>query len=89
MQEIQTLKTQIISILDILPLDSLKVLAEFALFLKAKMEWFSSSLESSPSATTIEVSLPSQKPIHIARPHLVNRNQIADFKLDVITESAE
>jgi len=88
MQEIQTLKTQIISTLDVLPLDSLKVLAEFALFLKAKMNWFSSPLESSPSAI-IDISLPSQKPIHFARPHLANHNQIADFKLEVITESVE
>lgn len=86
MLEIQTLKAQIISTLDILPLDSLKVLAEFALFLKAKMEWFNAPLESNP---LIDVSLSQQKRLHIITPRLVNRSEIVDFKLEVIKESAE
>jgi hypothetical protein len=88
MQETQTLKTQIISILDNLPLDSLRVLAEFALFLKTRVDWFSSPLESTPTAT-IDVPLPKQNVMRIASPHLVHRNQMADFKLEVIAESTE
>ncbi len=92
MQDTQTLKAKIIALLDFLPADSLKLLAEFAAFLRAKSD---SPAEVEPPMvqeettgmkieTTIE---PRPGPIRISSPRLVNREQIADFKLEVIEES--
>ncbi len=89
MQDTQNLKAQIVALLDFLPADSLKLLAEFAAFLRAKTD---SSISSSAQKGTNVVELESMiksrpKPIRISSPHLVKREQIAGFKLEIIEEA--
>jgi hypothetical protein len=92
MQDAQTLKAKIIALLDFLPADSLKLLAEFAAFLRAKSN---SSVGAEPvivqedkAEMSLETAIePRQRPIRISSPRLVNREQIADFKLEVIEEA--
>ncbi len=87
MQDTQTLKAQIIALLDFLPADSLKVLAEFAAFLRAKTD-SAINTQARTSAVELEAHLESRpRPIRISSPRLVNREQITDFKLEVSEET--
>jgi hypothetical protein len=86
MQDTQTLKAQIIYPLDFLPTDSLRLLAEFAVFLRAKTD---NSMTGNTSAIELEsMAEPRQKPIRIPGPRLVNGEQIKDFKMEVIEETS-
>lgn len=86
MQDTQTLKAKIIALLDFLPADSLKLLAEFAAFLRAKSD--SPVAQKEAAEMKIETPIePRQRPIRISSPRLVNREQIADFKLEVVEEA--
>lgn len=90
-QDTQMLKAKIVSLLELLPADSLNLLAEFAAFLGAK----SGSNGTEPSTVQSETGLPQiqtdidprQAPISISSPRLVKREQIAAFKLEVIEET--
>ena len=85
MQEIQMLKREITAMLDFLPPDSLKLLAEFAAFLRVKR---------TPNGVHNEViqaqrQTPLQTPrkrVRVVSPRLVHREQAADFKMEVIVE---
>lgn len=96
MQDTQTLKAKIITQLDVLPAESLELLAEFATFLRAK-SGNDSELDLpgvvlrgiQEEMAEIELKTPAgrtQRPIRIISPRLVNREQIADFTLEVIQE---
>ena len=86
MQDTQTLKTKIIALLDFLPADSLNVLAEFAAFLRTKSD--SSVVQEERVDMQLEVTTePRRKPARIVSPRLVHREQIAEFKLEVIEEA--
>ena len=92
MQDTQTLKAKIIALLDFLPADSLKLLAEFATFLQTKSDSYSGveppMVQEETVETKIETAIePRQRPLRISSPRLVNREQIADFKLEVIEEA--
>lgn len=91
MQDTQTLKAKIIALLDVLPADSLNLLAEFAAFLGTKSDSDSDGEPPIIREKTVEMKIEPaiesrQRPIRISSPYLVNREQIADFKLDVIEE---
>ena len=91
MQDTQTLKAKIIALLDLLPADSLKLLAEFAAFLRAKSDSYGGleppMVQEEVAEMKFETAIdPRQRPIRISSPRLVNREQIADFKLEVIEE---
>lgn len=86
MQDTQTLKAKIIALLDFLPADSLKMLAEFAAFLRAKSD--SSVVQEERAEMQLEITTkPRSGPARIVSPHLVHREQVADFKLEVIEEA--
>jgi hypothetical protein len=85
MQDTQTLKAKIIALLDFLPPDNLKVLAEFAAFLRLKSD-SSIVAEEMPLEITTE---PRRGPIRIVSPHLVHQEQVVDFKLEVIEEATQ
>lgn len=92
MQDTQTLKAKITALLDFLPADSLKLLAEFAAFLQAKSDSYSGFEPLMPQEKTTEMKIETivesrQRPIRISSPHLVNHEQITDFKLEVIEEA--
>lgn len=92
MQDSQTLKAQIIALLDSLPAESLKLLAEFATFLRAKSDSDDdiepTMVQDKTAQMNIETAIePRQRPIRISSPRLVNRKQIADFKLEVVEEA--
>jgi hypothetical protein len=85
-QDTQTLKAKIIALLDFLPAESLKVLAEFAAYLRAKSD--SAVIQEKRAEMQFEITTePRPGPARIASPHLVHREQIADFKLEVIEEA--
>jgi hypothetical protein len=87
MQDTQTLKARIIALLDFLPADSLKLLAEFAAFLGARTD---SSItltgQQDKGAEELEIIESRQRPIRISSPRLIHPEQIADFNLEVIEE---
>jgi len=92
MQDTQTLKAKIIALLDFLPADSLNVLAEFAAFLRAKSDSSvrieNSIVQEERAEMQFEITTePRRKPAQIVSPHLVHREQIGDFKLEVIEEA--
>ncbi len=94
MQNHQTLKTEIVALLDFLPEDSLKTLAEFAAFLQAKSHNHGSITNPIVQEEMAEIKVttiiaPRQEPIRIPSPRLVKREQIADFKLKVIETAAD
>ncbi|MCK6624379.1 MAG: hypothetical protein L6R45_04310 [Anaerolineae bacterium] len=85
MQDTQTLKAKIIALLDFLPADSLKVLAEFAAFLRTKSD--SSVVQAEKAEIEFEITTaPRHRAAYIVSPHLVHREQAVDFKLEVIEE---
>jgi hypothetical protein len=87
MQDTQTLKAKIIALLDFLPADSLKLLAEFAAFLRTKSD--SSGVQAERAEMQFEINTePRPRPARIVSPHLVHPEQIADFKLEVIEEAS-
>ena len=78
MQDTKNLKAEIISALDFLPMDSLKLLAKFVAF-----------LQTNPAQEEIEkVELP-QSTIRISSPRLAQPEQVADFKKEVVWETTE
>ncbi len=78
-QDAQTLKADILTALDFLPLDNLKILAELVAVLRAKVE---QPLKS-------ETKIGSRQSLaHIISSRLVHREQINDFKMEIIMESA-
>lgn len=86
MQDTQTLKSKIIAVLDFLPADSLKLLAEFAAFLRTKSD--SSVIQEERAEMQFEITPEARyRPTRIVSPHLVHREQITDFKLEVIEEA--
>jgi hypothetical protein len=91
MQDTQRLKAKIITLLDFLPADSLKLLAEFAAFLRAKSGSYDvvgpSMVQEEIAETAFETAIERRQPVRISSPRLVNREQIADFKLEVIEEA--
>ena len=92
MQDTQTLKAKIIALLDFLPADSLKVLAEFAAFLRAKSEnsvrVTDSVVQEERAEMQFEITTEARhRPARIVSPRLAHREQIADFKLEVIEDS--
>ncbi|MFO7538700.1 MAG: hypothetical protein R6X32_11680 [Chloroflexota bacterium] len=91
MQDTQRLKAKIITLLDFLPADSLKLLAEFAAFLRAKSGSYDvvepSMVQEQVAEITFETAVQRQQPIRVVSPRLVNREQIADFRLEVIEEA--
>ena len=92
MQDTQMLKAKIIALLDFLPADSLKMLAEFAAFLQSKSDSYSDVEPPMVQEETVKMKFETvlesrQRPIRISSPHLVNREQAADFKLEVIEEA--
>lgn len=78
MQDTKNLKAEIISALDFLPTDSLKLLAKFVAFLQTN----------AAQEETEKVELP-QTTIRISSPRLAHREQITDFKKEVIWKTAE
>jgi hypothetical protein len=78
MQDTKNLKAEIISALDVLPADSLKLLAKFVAFLQTN----------AAQEETGKVELP-QRTIRISSPRLAHREQVADFKKEVIWETAK
>ncbi len=67
MKDTQTLKTHLISILDILPLDSLSLLTEFAIFLKTKPDDLAKKLRQIQPPVVIELlqqALQQYQPIY-------------------------
>jgi hypothetical protein len=82
MQDAQVFKTKIISALDFLPLESLKLLSEFVEFLMAKITQMDTKSE-----TIVEIQLPRKA--RIASPRLANSEQVVEFKLEVIEEAIE
>jgi len=77
-QHTQILKTEITSALDLLPLDSLTLLA-----LRTKVEPPPASANLTRSLTTITTSRP---PVRIVSPRLVHREQLAEFRMEVQLE---
>ena len=77
-QDTQNLKAEIISALDFLPTDSLKLLAKFVAFLRANVA----------REETDKVEIP-QRIIRISSPRLAHREQIADFKKEVVWETTD
>jgi hypothetical protein len=78
MQDAKNLKAEIISALDFLPTDSLKLLAKFVAFLQTN----------AAQEETEKVELP-QRTLRISSPRLAHREQVADFKKEVVWETAE
>jgi hypothetical protein len=78
MQDTKNLKAEIISALDFLPTDSLKLLAKFVAFLQTNPV----------QEETEKLELP-QGTIRISSPRLAHREQVADFKKEVVWETAE
>lgn len=77
-QDTKNLKAEIISALDFLPADSLKLLAKFVAF-----------LQTNPAQEETEkVGLP-HRTIRISSPRLAQREQAADFKKEVVWETME
>lgn len=92
MQDTQTLKAKIIALLDFLPADSLKVLAEFAAFLRTKsnssVRGEDAIIQEERAEMQFEIATePRHRPARVVSPHLVHPEQIADFKLEVIEET--
>jgi len=83
-QHTQNLKAEIISALDSLPLDSLKLLAKFVAFLRANVA------QEEPDKTEFEtqVEIP-QRTMRISSPRLAHREQAADFKKEVVWETTD
>jgi hypothetical protein len=79
-QDTETLKAEIISALDFLPLDSLKLLAKFVAFLRTNVA------QEDPSVTELE-SL--SRTVRIVSPRLVHREQAADFKKEVVWDTTD
>ena len=77
-RDTKNLKAEIISALDFLPVDSLKLLAKFVAFLRTNVA----------QEETGKVGLP-QKTVRISSPRLVHREQIADFKKEVVWETTD
>jgi hypothetical protein len=74
----QNLKAEIISALDYLPLDNLEFLAKFVAFLRANIA----------HQETDKVEIP-QRTLRISSPRLAYRDQVADFKKEVIWETTD
>ncbi|GEM_PF-2514930 len=83
-QHTQILKAEITSALDLLPLDSLTLLAEFTAFLRTKVEPPPSSANLTRPLITITTS--QRPPVHIVSPRLVHREQLAEFRMAVQLE---
>jgi hypothetical protein len=77
-RETQNLKAEIISALDFLPTDSLKLLAKFVAFLRANVA----------QEETNKVEIP-QRTVRIPSPRLAHPEQAADFKKEVVWEIAD
>lgn len=78
MQDTKNLKAEIISALEFLPADNLKLLAKFVAF-----------LQTNPTQEAIEKVDLSQRTIRISSPRLAYREQVADFKKEVVWETPE
>lgn len=79
MQDIQTLKSEIISALDFLSPDNLKLLAKFVAFLRTN------TAQTETDQLNLEQDVEfSPKLAHITSPRLVHREQAADFKKEVV-----
>jgi hypothetical protein len=94
MQDTQKLKAKIITLLDFLPADSLKLLAEFAVFLRIKSGTYSGVGPSIVQEEMAKIDFETvverrQKPIRISSPRLANPEQVKDFKLEVLEEPNE
>ena len=79
MQDIQTLKSEIISALDFLSADSLKLLAKFVAFLLTNV----AQTEIDQLILEQALEIPSQ-PARITSPRLVHREQATDFKKEIV-----
>jgi hypothetical protein len=66
-------------------------IVEFAAFLRAKSGRYDvvepSMVQEQVAEITFETAVERQQPIRVVSPHLVNREQIADFRLEVIEEA--
>ena len=84
-QATQTLKSEVIATLDYLPFDKLKQLADFRIKIE-KLNW-TDGVAKLQTAQTLKMDMVSPPPsAHIISPHLVHREQIADFKMEIIME---
>ncbi len=77
-QNTQHLKAEIISALDFLPADSLKLLAKFVAFLQTNV-----------AQEEIEKAELPQKTIQILSPRLAQPEQAADFEKKVVWETTD
>ena len=77
-RDTQALKAEIISALDFLPTDSLKLLAKFVAFLRVNVAQEETSKVEIPPGT-----------IRISSPRLAYPEQAADFKKEVVWESTD
>jgi hypothetical protein len=77
-RDTQNLKAEIISALDFLPTDSLKLLAKFVAFLQVNVA----------QEETNKVEIP-QGTIRISSPRLAHPEQVADFKKEVVWETTD
>ncbi len=84
MQDIQTLKNEIISALDFLSFDSLKLLTKFAAFLRANAA--QTEIDHLDFTQAPEIS---PQPARIMSPRLVHREQVADFKKEIVEVVAD
>lgn len=79
MQDNQTLKAEIISALDRLSLDSLKLLAKFVSFLRTD----AAQEEIQRLDPEHKIDIPSQ-PVRMMSPRLVHREQASEFKKEIV-----
>ncbi len=89
MQDPQMLKHEITATLEFLPPDSLKLLAEFAAFLRVKREYNGAQSAANVEANQAQRQTPSKthpKRVRVVSPRLVHREQAADFQMEVIVE---
>lgn len=78
-QPTQNLKTEIISALDTLPVDSLKLLAKFVSFLQADVT--QEGTDTMDFETHVEIP---QRTVRISSPRLADPEQAADFRKEVV-----
>lgn len=86
-QDAQTLKADIITALYFLPLDNLKILADLLAVLRAKVEQPFGQTEIVHKEIETKADA-RQSSARIVSPRLVHREQINDFKMEIIMESA-
>jgi len=82
------LKREITATLDFLPSDSLKLLAEFATFLRVKRTHNGVYVEDTQAQRQIPAGT-HPKRLRVASPRLAHREQAIDFQMEVIVEPAD